>query len=290
MRRFQDKVWIPIVLIIVGIVLCSLALVRPLQNLRTNTLDTVTVSSSFEQREELFNNSIETLVVNASLFESLNIYFTQDDQVKVESFGDHQDYSTSMSNNKLVINGATDFCAQSLTIGICVTPKFKNVDIYLPESFSGSVEINGLVHNLNMDSEVSRNLEYFEINSLNTSMFIRNIESLFDINAMIVEMKTDNISGVISSNTFSSEIELENMSLGLKLKLEGFSNKLIVHEGDNAFAHNLRLSGFSNSLNNRKSGFSESQIGNINHNSSNSQLPSLIIDADGFTNDIVIAQ
>ena len=57
-----------------------------------------------------------------------------------------------------------------------------------------------------MDSEVSRNLEYFEINSLNTSMFIRNIESLFDINAMIVEMKTDNISGVISSNTFSNEI------------------------------------------------------------------------------------
>ena len=85
---------------------------------------------------ESYENNFTILDINSS---SSKVYIknSTDDTVSVKIYGNKEDFSIDTSNNKLNIVGNEKSC-----VGICFNATISRIEVYLPESYNGKINID----------------------------------------------------------------------------------------------------------------------------------------------------
>jgi len=107
--------------------------------------------SSYKTSNELvinesYDNNFTTLDINSSSSE-IYIKNSSDDTISVKIYGNKEDFSIDVNNNKLNIVGNEKDC-----VGICFNTIISKIVVYLPEGYNGNINIDNDYGNVEIES------------------------------------------------------------------------------------------------------------------------------------------
>lgn len=251
MNKSAKRLWIPIVLLIVGIFMTSFA-VLPIKDLLTNTF---WVTRSDEDSGNIIINGetsslsvdvasdLKELKLDLALADKINITFTDTPGVKIEGAKKGiEAIRTNNSNRELKLETSCKFpttCNNDYALS--------SVDVQLPRSFAGEIKINSLSSSITVTGD-SQTLQDIDINSLDANVTVEGISSDLSIDGADITFKGTNISGELDLDGLNMNATLTDISKPMKIEMDGMDASLAFTNLDDNLGYTVKMDGLDSTF------------------------------------------
>lgn len=287
MKRSAKRLWIPVVMVIVGLIFTGIGMTSLITGVVNTTFKPEIVDANF-QTETFQLSALDTnFIIKTNNINNVRITFDDSKPYGGEAIGDLSEFKVTESSNTTTIQTTRDICA--ITFSGCFKSNFDQITLNLPESYTGSITVNGLAQNVSVHSQSLTTLRSLDINTLNTRVELQNIDAKTELNAMNLDVSLSNVSGRTEVNSINSKNEIRELQRPLFMDVNGMNSTATISDPTGELGYHVSFESLAASFSDKQAGierdrfFSSGQP--IIKNTSNNLLT---LELDGLNQSIVV--
>ncbi|QIK68973.1 hypothetical protein G7062_01155 [Erysipelothrix sp. HDW6C] len=306
MRRSFNKIWIPVLLVIVGITLTSVAVGGVTRQIYEQLNFNETITGNFVENTQPLDASITDINIYADATNSINIVFDDSQTPSLKTVGESTDLVVRTSGESLTIKTSESLCNGNILS--CNNPRFDTIALVLPTSMKGSIRIEALVQNVSIDAKSIQTLDRVVVKTLNTAVKVNNIEGSLKFDTLNLTLDAQNVAGnidingadvnativgnknklAINSNTLNMSANVSSMG-DLTLDTDGLNVNVIAIVQEKS-GYSVRMTGLSSSYSNLIGSNSNSRLfGDIrDHFTTSEGNQNISISMDGLNQSLTL--
>lgn len=253
------KIWIPIVLVISGLLCLSFAIGIPLKNV-LNDSTSGTNQNSFKEVKHVFNEAINDIKIETGKINTLTIKYVQQPEFTVKGFGNLEQYRSEINNKTLTVATIPSTC----TFGQCDIANFDSLEIEIPASYKGKMHIDTIKSNILLEGLGDDVLRSYSIDGMNTNITANKLVADFEVDSMNAKLTVNDGAGTIKLNGLNTSAYVTSIIGNLKIESDAMAAYTEFPHGSSG-SYSVTMNGMSNSYSNPHDSQKQSTLGTLQH-------------------------
>ncbi|MDE8292003.1 hypothetical protein PT170_03550 [Erysipelothrix rhusiopathiae] len=253
------KIWIPIVLVVSGLLCLSFAIGIPLKNV-LNDIASEANQSSYQEVKHVFSEAVNEINIETGQINTLTVKYVNHPEITIKGFGSLEQYRSEINNKTLTVATITSTC----TFGQCDIANFDSLEIEIPASYKGKMHIDTIKSNILLEGLGDDVLRSYSIDGMNTNITANKLVADFEVDSMNAKLTVNDGAGTIKLNGLNTSAYITSVIGNLNIQSDAMAAYTEFPHGTSG-SYSVTMNGMSNSYSNLNDSQKQSTLGTLQH-------------------------
>lgn len=253
------KIWIPIVLVVSGLLCLSFAIGIPLKNVLNDSASEAN-QSSYQEVKHVFNEAVNDINIETGQINTLTVKYVNHPEITVKGFGSLEQYRSEINNKTLTVATIPSTC----TFGQCDITNFDSLEIEIPASYKGKMHIDTIKSNILLEGLGDDVLRSYSIDGMNTNITANKLVADFEVDSMNTKLTVNDGAGTIKLNGLNTSAYITSVIGNLNIQSDAMATYTEFPHGTSG-SYSVTMNGMSNSFSNLNDSQKQSTLGALQH-------------------------
>lgn len=253
------KIWIPIVLVVSGLLCLSFAIGIPLKNV-LNDIASEANQSSYQEVKHVFSEAVNEINIETGQINTLTVKYVNHPEITIKGFGILEQYRSEINNKTLTVATIPSTC----TFGQCDIANFDSLEIEIPASYKGKMHIDTIKSNILLEGLGDDVLRSYSIDGMNTNITANKLVADFEVDSMNAKLTVNDGAGTIKLNGLNTSAYITSVIGNLNIQSDAMAAYTEFPHGTSG-SYSVTMNGMSNSYSNLNDSQKQSTLGTLQH-------------------------
>lgn len=253
------KIWIPIVLVVSGLLCLSFAIGIPLKNV-LNDIASEANQSSYQEVKHVFSEAVNEINIETGQINTLTVKYVNHPEITIKGFGSLEQYRSEINNKTLTVATIPSTC----TFGQCDITNFDSLEIEIPASYKGKMHIDTIKSNILLEGLGDDVLRSYSIDGMNTNITANKLVADFEVDSMNAKLTVNDGAGTIKLNGLNTSAYITSVIGNLNIQSDAMAAYTEFPHGTSG-SYSVTMNGMSNSYSNLNDSQKQSTLGTLQH-------------------------
>lgn len=253
------KIWIPIVLVVSGLLCLSFAIGIPLKNV-LNDIASEANQSSYQEVKHVFSEAVNEINIETGQINTLTVKYVNHPEITIKGFGSLEQYRSEINNKTLTVATIPSTC----TFGQCDIANFDSLEIEIPASYKGKMHIDTIKSNILLEGLGDDVLRSYSIDGMNTNITANKLVADFEVDSMNAKLTVNDGAGTIKLNGLNTSAYITSVIGNLNIQSDAMTAYTEFPHGTSG-SYSVTMNGMSNSYSNLNDSQKQSTLGTLQH-------------------------
>ncbi|MDE8162328.1 hypothetical protein PT103_03560 [Erysipelothrix rhusiopathiae] len=253
------KIWIPIVLVVSGLLCLSFAIGIPLKNV-LNDIASEANQSSYQEVKHVFSEAVNEINIETGQINTLTVKYVNHPEITIKGFGSLEQYRSEINNKTLTVATIPSTC----TFGQCDIANFDSLEIEIPASYKGKMHIDTIKSNILLEGLGDDVLRSYSIDGMNTNITANKLVADFEVDSMNAKLTVNDGAGTTKLNGLNTSAYITSVIGNLNIQSDAMAAYTEFPHGTSG-SYSVTMNGMSNSYSNLNDSQKQSTLGTLQH-------------------------